>query len=80
LPDAELELEGQTIRPSWLVPSGAEHRYKIVEALSAIEATAPLSCAAAREFAQPRHVRRQPGSTSRALPDGIRQAARRNGI
>jgi quercetin dioxygenase-like cupin family protein len=42
---AELELEGQTIRlepgDSWLVPAGAEHRYRILEPFTAIEATAP---------------------------------------
>ena len=42
---AELEVEGQTISlapgDSWLVPKGALHRYRIVEALTAIEATSP---------------------------------------
>ncbi len=42
---AELELEGQTIRlepgDSWLVPSDAEHSYKILEPFTAVEATAP---------------------------------------
>jgi quercetin dioxygenase-like cupin family protein len=42
---AELELEGQTIRlepgDSWLVPAGARHAYRILEALTAVEATAP---------------------------------------
>jgi quercetin dioxygenase-like cupin family protein len=42
---AELELEGQTIRlepgDCWLVPADAEHRYKIVEPFTAIEATSP---------------------------------------
>jgi len=42
---AELLLEGQTIwlepGDSWLVPAGARHRYKILEAFTAIEATAP---------------------------------------
>ncbi len=42
---AELELEGQllTLEPgdSWLVPTGAEHRYTIVERFVAVEATAP---------------------------------------
>lgn len=42
---AELTLEGQTIRlqpgDSWLVPAGAEHRYRIVEPFTAVEATAP---------------------------------------
>jgi quercetin dioxygenase-like cupin family protein len=42
---AELTLEGQTIRlepgDSWLVPAGAEHRYRILERFTAVEATAP---------------------------------------
>jgi quercetin dioxygenase-like cupin family protein len=42
---AWLHLEGQKIQlnpgDSWLVPKGAEHRYEIVEPLTAIEATAP---------------------------------------
>jgi mannose-6-phosphate isomerase-like protein (cupin superfamily) len=42
---AELTLEGQTIKlepgDSWLVPAGAEHRYRIVERFTAVEATAP---------------------------------------
>ena len=42
---AELDLEGQTISlepgDSWLVPKGAKHRYRIVEAFTAVEATAP---------------------------------------
>jgi quercetin dioxygenase-like cupin family protein len=42
---AELHLEGQLLRlepgDSWLVPAGAEHSYRIIEAFSAIEATAP---------------------------------------
>ncbi|PAY04720.1 cupin [Bradyrhizobium sp. UFLA03-84] len=42
---AELTLEGQTIRlqpgDSWLVPAGAEHRYRILEPFTAVEATAP---------------------------------------
>lgn len=42
---AELILEGQTIRlepgDSWLVPAGARHTYKILEAFTAVEATAP---------------------------------------
>ncbi len=50
---AELHLEGQTIflRPgdSWLVPKGAEHRYRIVETFTAIEATAPPAQVHARD-------------------------------
>lgn len=42
---AELEIEGQTIRlepgDSWLVPPNAQHRYKILETFTAVEATAP---------------------------------------
>jgi quercetin dioxygenase-like cupin family protein len=42
---AELEVEGQkvTLEPgdSWLVPADAEHRYTILEPLTAVEATAP---------------------------------------
>jgi quercetin dioxygenase-like cupin family protein len=42
---ARLELEGQVIvlNPGdcWLVPAGAEHRYRIEEAFTAIEATSP---------------------------------------
>jgi quercetin dioxygenase-like cupin family protein len=42
---AELMIEGQTIRlepgDSWLVPAGAEHRYRILEVFTAVEATAP---------------------------------------
>lgn len=42
---AELTIEGQTVRlepgDSWLVPAGATHAYRIVEAFTAVEATAP---------------------------------------
>jgi quercetin dioxygenase-like cupin family protein len=42
---AELHLEGQTIElaegDSWLVPKGANHRYRILEPFVAVEATAP---------------------------------------
>jgi quercetin dioxygenase-like cupin family protein len=42
---AELNLEGQTIHlapgDSWLVPAHAEHRYRIIEPFTAVEATAP---------------------------------------
>lgn len=42
---AELRLEGQTLLlnpgDSWVVPKGAKHTYKILEALSAVEATSP---------------------------------------
>ena len=42
---AELEVEGQTVllEPgnSWVVPRGAEHTYKILEAFTAVETTHP---------------------------------------
>jgi quercetin dioxygenase-like cupin family protein len=42
---AELNLEGQTIDLApgdcWLVPAHAEHRYRIIEPFTAVEATAP---------------------------------------
>jgi quercetin dioxygenase-like cupin family protein len=42
---AELDLEGQTVRlepgDSWLVPAGARHAYRILEPLTAVEATSP---------------------------------------
>jgi len=42
---AELQIDGKsvTLEPgdSWLVPKGAEHTYKILEAFTAVEATAP---------------------------------------
>jgi quercetin dioxygenase-like cupin family protein len=42
---AELHLEGQVIKlepgDSWLVPSGANHTYKIIEPFTAVEATSP---------------------------------------
>jgi mannose-6-phosphate isomerase-like protein (cupin superfamily) len=42
---AELHIEGQMVLlepgDSWVVPRGAEHRYKILEPLTAVEATAP---------------------------------------
>lgn len=42
---AELELEGQTVKlnpgDSWVVPEGAEHRYRILESFRAVEATSP---------------------------------------
>ena len=50
---AELEIEGQTIRlepgDSWLVPAGAEHRYRILERFTAVEATAPPAQVHGRE-------------------------------
>ncbi len=42
---AELHLEGQKVLlesgDSWLVPKGASHTYKILEAFTAVEATSP---------------------------------------
>jgi quercetin dioxygenase-like cupin family protein len=42
---AELTIEGQTVTlapgDSWLVPSGAEHNYTVIELFTAVEATAP---------------------------------------
>ena len=42
---AELHLEGQMVLlepgDSWIVPKGAEHRYRILEPFTAVEATAP---------------------------------------
>ena len=42
---AELHLEGQMVRleagDSWVVPEGASHTYKILEAFTAVEATHP---------------------------------------
>ena len=54
---AELHLEGQTLLlepgDSWVVPRGARHRYRILEAFSAVEATAPPAHAHGRDEAQP---------------------------
>jgi mannose-6-phosphate isomerase-like protein (cupin superfamily) len=42
---ADLEIEGQTVKlepgDSWVVPKGAEHRYRILDEFTAIEATSP---------------------------------------
>ncbi len=42
---AELEIEGQTTTlqqgSSWVVPKGAAHTYRVLEAFTAVEATAP---------------------------------------
>ena len=42
---AELEIEGRTsllgAGSSWVVPKGAAHTYRILEAFTAVEATAP---------------------------------------
>jgi quercetin dioxygenase-like cupin family protein len=53
---AELELEGQTVRlepgDSWLVPAGARHAYRILEPLTAVEATAPPAQVHGRDMAR----------------------------
>jgi quercetin dioxygenase-like cupin family protein len=50
---AELHSEGQVVvlEPgnSWVVPKGATHTYKILEAFSAVEATTPPAQAHGRE-------------------------------
>ncbi|EWY37121.1 cupin [Skermanella stibiiresistens SB22] len=42
---AELHIEGQMVKleagDSWVVPKGASHTYKILEAFTAVEATSP---------------------------------------
>ncbi len=52
---AELHLEGQKVilEPgnSWVVPKGASHTYKILEAFSAVEATTPPAQAHGRDDA-----------------------------
>lgn len=55
---AELLLEGQTILlntgDSWVVPKGATHTYRILEAFTAVEATCPPAEVHARDE-QPAH-------------------------
>src|SRR5215470_17073785 len=46
---AELDLEGQTVR---LEPGGARHTYRILEPLTAVEATAPPAQVHGRDMAQ----------------------------
>ena len=50
---AELHTEGQVIvlKPgdSWIVPRGAEHSYKILEAFTAVEATTPPAAVHGRD-------------------------------
>jgi len=50
---AELTLEGQTVllEPgnSWVVPRGAEHRYRVLETFKAVEATSPPAHAHGRD-------------------------------
>lgn len=52
---AELEIEGQKVLlnagDSYVVPRGAEHRYRILEAFSAVEATSPPAQAHGRDEA-----------------------------
>jgi len=52
---AELHLEGQLIHlepgDSWLVPAEAEHRYRVLEPFTAVEATAPPAQAHGRDSA-----------------------------
>ncbi|GAA4015521.1 cupin domain-containing protein [Hymenobacter fastidiosus] len=52
---AELHIEGQMVllEPgnSWVVPQGASHTYKILEAFSAVEATSPPAQVHGREDA-----------------------------
>lgn len=53
---AELWLEGQTVKlepgDSWVVPKGAEHRYRILERFKAVEATSPPAHAHGRDEEQ----------------------------
>jgi quercetin dioxygenase-like cupin family protein len=53
---AELTLEGQTVSlqsgSSWIVPKGAEHSYRILEAFTAVEATTPPAEVHEREAKQ----------------------------
>jgi quercetin dioxygenase-like cupin family protein len=50
---AELRLEGQTVLlepgDSWIVPKGASHTYKILEAFTAVEATHPPAAVHGRD-------------------------------
>lgn len=50
---AELEIAGQKLLlepgDSWVVPRGAPHRYRILEAFTAVEATAPPAEVHARD-------------------------------
>jgi mannose-6-phosphate isomerase-like protein (cupin superfamily) len=57
---AELKIEGQIVRlepgDSWLVPAEASHSYRILEPLTAVEATAPPSQVHGRDAAQPQRT------------------------
>src|SRR5215470_19007188 len=59
---AELDIEGQTVRlepgDSWLVPAGARHTYRILEPLTAVEATAPPAQVHGRDMAQTKPPRK----------------------
>ncbi len=50
---AELRSEGQVITlgagDSWIVPRGAEHSYRIIEAFTAVEATTPPAAVHGRD-------------------------------
>jgi quercetin dioxygenase-like cupin family protein len=50
---AELHLEGQMVLlepgDAWVVPKGAAHSYRILEAFTAVEATSPPSSAHGRD-------------------------------
>lgn len=52
---AELDLEGRSVAlepgSSWVVPKGAAHTYRILEAFTAVEATAPPAEAHGRDAA-----------------------------
>jgi mannose-6-phosphate isomerase-like protein (cupin superfamily) len=68
---AELDIEGQTVRleagDSWLVPAGARHTYRILEPLTAVEATAPPAQVHGRDAAQ---TAAQTGSTDAKSKNG----------
>ncbi len=53
---AELHLAGQQVLlepgDSWLVPKGVEHRYRILERFTAVEATAPPAQVHGRDDSQ----------------------------
>jgi mannose-6-phosphate isomerase-like protein (cupin superfamily) len=53
---AVLDIEGQTVRlepgDAWLGPAGARHAYRILEPLTAVEATAPPAQVHGRDAAQ----------------------------
>lgn len=72
---AELDLEGQTVRlepgDSWLVPAGARHTYRILEPLTAVEATAPPAQVRGRDQAKSENrAQNRKASTSAQAKDG----------